>query len=239
VEFTPNTLQSEFKSVFKSELVNPGISPGITELYAIYVRSGTANLGVASIDSSDISVDTASNVMTLIKSVTISSSGTADNILITFMRQIDTSPSIYNLTVVSLPSPVSVAVNDVVTVQYTLKLYLAVSNPGGLLSDATPDSSGLALRIYDKFRGATTATITIARVEYIDVNGNVVLSVATSNDTSNYIIVAPATSVTTSFDLAKIVFKASDGTVMVVWTKATPQTVPAGSYLATRVAVTT
>jgi len=238
VVFTPNTIQSDFKYRFREEITDPAISPGITTLSRVYVRSGTTNLGYADIASGDISVDTVNKVMTLTKSVAITSSGTADNILITFRWETPTATTTYYLTVVSLPSPISVAVNDVVTVQYTLRLYLAVSDPGGLLSDATPDDSGLVLRIYDKFRGATTNTITITKVDYLDPSGNVVLSVSTSNDTTNRIIVAPATKVTTSFDLAKIVFRAPDGTAMVIWTKATPQTVPAGSYLATRVPVT-
>jgi len=238
VEFTPNTIHSGFKTAFRDEIITPTASPGITTLYRVYVRSGTTSLGYADIASGDISVDTVNMVITVTKSVTITSSGTADNIAIDF-KYMTTAYTIYTyLSIVDLPSPISVAVDDVVTVQYTLKLYLVVSGLGGLLSDATPDYSGLVLRIYDKFRGATTKTITITKVDYLDPSGNVVLSVSTSNDTTNRIIIAPATKVTTSFDLAKIVFRAPDGTAMVIWTKATPQTVPAGSYLATRVPVT-
>jgi hypothetical protein len=205
----------------------------------IEVRSGGTVLGSASLSNTDISYDTATKTLTVVKSVTITTTGTADRIVLKYRYTYyyGAGSATEYFTEVILPSPVSVRVNDVVTVMYTLKLYMVVSNPGGLLSDATLDDSGVVLRIYECLKTDQCLQLLVGKVAYVDTSGNEVLIVTTRNDTSNWIIVAPTTNVTVQFDLAKIVFKTPDNLVLMVWTKATPQTIQAGSYLATRVAV--
>ena len=132
---------------------------------------------------------------------------------------------------------VLVNVGDVVYIRYVGKLYLTLSNPGGILSDAVMDYTELLRRLYYRFKGTTTQSLRIAKVEYVDDAGNVVLSVSTNNDTSNYVVRAPLTMVPGTVKVKTVRLCDSSGTALIRFTKPEPVVIPAGSAIKTEVTI--
>ena len=223
-----NTLDSTFVTAYRSEVTSNSDVNNFKRIILLRFRSGTYLFQDVDVVPDDVSVDETAVTMVLLKNFTASTSGTIDNVVMICDGKFYTR--------VSFP-PVQVNANDQVIFRYVAKLYLTMSNPSGILSDAVSSFTGLVKRIYYRLKGTETRSLRIASVQFVDSQGNVVLSVSTNNDSTNYIVRIPSTAVTRTIEVKTIRLCDSSGIELIRFTKPEPILIPATSSVRLSIAI--
>jgi hypothetical protein len=228
-----NTLYSYFIEHYRSEVTSNTDVNSILPLSKLTLHGSLLeSRGGVSLTPDDITVDETAMTISLVKLVTITAAGDVSRV------RLNAVLGSYVLCYIENTIPyINVRVGDVVYVRYIGKLYLTLSNPGGILSDAVIDYTEFIKRLYYRLKGTETRSLRIAKVEYVDDAGNVVLSVNTNNDNTNYVVRAPLTMVSQTVKVKTVRLCDSSGTALMRFTKPEPAILPATSAIKTEVAI--